>query len=55
MIRWAATFLIIAVIAAVFGVTGIVGVAVQLAWILFVVGLAFAVIAAIDNGRRRTP
>ena len=54
MIGWAATFLIIAVLAVVIGVTGVAGVAIQAAWILFVVGLALAVIAAI-SGRRRTP
>jgi uncharacterized membrane protein YtjA (UPF0391 family) len=54
MIGWAATFLIIAVIAAVVGVMGIAGIAIQLAWILFVVGLALAVIVAIGGGRRGT-
>jgi uncharacterized membrane protein YtjA (UPF0391 family) len=54
MIGWAATFLIIAAIAAVVGVVGIAGVAIQIAWILFVVGLALAVIVAIGGGRRGT-
>lgn len=54
MIGWAATFLIIAVLAAVLGVTGVAGVATQVAWTLFVVGLALAVIVAI-GGRRHTP
>ena len=54
MIGWAATFLIIAVIAAAVGVMGIAGIAIQLAWILFVVGLALAVLVAIGGGRRST-
>jgi len=52
MIGWAATFLIIALLAAVLGFTGIAGIAVQLAWILFVVGLALAVVFAIGGQRR---
>jgi len=54
MIGWAATFLIIALLAAVLGFTGIAGIAVQLAWVLFVVGLALAVMFAV-GGRRRSP
>jgi uncharacterized membrane protein YtjA (UPF0391 family) len=51
MISWAATFLILALIAAVLGLTGIAGIAIQIAWILFIVGLTLAVIYAI-RGRR---
>jgi uncharacterized membrane protein YtjA (UPF0391 family) len=51
MISWAVTFLIVALIAAVLGFAGIAGVATQIAWILFVVGLTLAVIFAI-TGRR---
>jgi len=51
MLRWAAIFLIIAIVAGVFGFTGIVGTAVNIAWILFVVGLILAVVFAI-MGRR---
>lgn len=51
MIAWAATFLIVALIAAVLGFTGIAGVATNIAWILFVVGLILAVVFAIA-GRR---
>ena len=43
MIPWAATFLIVALVAAVLGFAGIAGIATQIAWILFVVGLALAV------------
>jgi uncharacterized membrane protein YtjA (UPF0391 family) len=55
MIGWAAVFLAIAVVAAVLGASGMAGIANQLAWILFVVGLALAVIVAIGSGRRRSP
>lgn len=51
MIGWAATFLIVALIAAVLGFTGIAGVATNIAWILFVVGLVLAVVFALV-GRR---
>jgi uncharacterized membrane protein YtjA (UPF0391 family) len=51
MIGWAATFLIVALIAAVLGFTGIAGVATNIAWILFVVGLILAVVFALV-GRR---
>jgi len=51
MIPWAATFLIVALVAAVLGFAGIAGIATQIAWILFVVGLALAVIFAV-TGRR---
>ena len=53
MIGWSVTFLVIALLAAVLGFMGITGVAVKLAWSLFVVGLALAVIFAI-GGRRRS-
>lgn len=51
MIGWAATFFIIALIAGIFGFTGIAGAAVNIAWILFVVGLILAVIFVLV-GRR---
>lgn len=51
MISWAVTFLIIAIIAAIFGFSGIAGAATNIAWILFVVGLILAIIFAI-SGRR---
>jgi uncharacterized membrane protein YtjA (UPF0391 family) len=53
MIAWAATFLILALIAAALGFTGIAGIATQIAWILFVVGLILAVLFAIAD--KRTP
>jgi uncharacterized membrane protein YtjA (UPF0391 family) len=51
MIGWAVTFLVIALVAAVLGFTGIAGVATNIAWILFVVGLILALIFAVA-GRR---
>jgi uncharacterized membrane protein YtjA (UPF0391 family) len=52
MIGWAVTFLIIAIIAGVLGFSGIAGTAVNIAWILFVVGLILAVVFGL-MGRRR--
>jgi uncharacterized membrane protein YtjA (UPF0391 family) len=51
MLSWAVTFLIIAIIAAVFGMTGIAGTAVNIAWILAVVGIILAIVFAV-MGRR---
>lgn len=51
MIGWALTFLIIAIVAAIFGFSGIAGAATNIAWILFVVGLVLAIILAL-TGRR---
>ncbi len=47
MIGWALTFLIIGLIAAVLGFTGIAGAATNIAWILFVVGIVLAIIFAV--------
>jgi uncharacterized membrane protein YtjA (UPF0391 family) len=44
MLYWAAVFLIIAIVAGVLGLTGVAGTAMQIAWILFVVGLILAVV-----------
>jgi uncharacterized membrane protein YtjA (UPF0391 family) len=44
MIGWAATFLIIGLVAGLLGFTGIAGAAVNFAWILFVLGLILAVV-----------
>lgn len=51
MIRWAITFLIIALIAAVLGFGGIASVAKQVAWILAVIGIIFLVLGML-TGRR---
>jgi uncharacterized membrane protein YtjA (UPF0391 family) len=51
MISWAVTFLVIALIAAVLGFSGIAGTAVNLAWILAVVGIVLALVFGL-MGRR---
>ena len=51
MISWAITFFIIALIAAVLGFSGIAGTAVNIAWILAVLGIIFAVVFMV-LGRR---
>lgn len=51
MISWAATFLVLALIAAVLGLTGIAGLAANIAWTLFVVGVILAIVFAL-LGRR---
>jgi uncharacterized membrane protein YtjA (UPF0391 family) len=54
MIYWAAVFLIIGLVAGILGFSGIAGTAVNIAWILFVVGLIAAVIFFV-LGRRSPP
>ncbi len=54
MFGWAITFLVIALVAGVLGFSGIAGVATNIAWILFVVGLIMAVVFFL-MGRRRPP
>ena len=44
MFGWAITFLIVALVAGLLGFSGIAGVATNIAWILFVVGLIMAVL-----------
>ena len=51
MIGWAVTFFIVALIAAVLGFTGIAGAAVDIAWILVVIGIVLAIILMVI-GRR---
>ena len=51
MFGWAVTFFIIAIIAGLLGFSGIAGTAVNIAWILFVVGLILAIVFAL-LGRR---
>lgn len=51
MIGWAVTLLVIALIAAALGFSGIAGTAVDLAWILVVVGIIVAIVFVI-LGRR---
>jgi uncharacterized membrane protein YtjA (UPF0391 family) len=53
MIGLAAMFLIIAIVAAFLGLFGIAGVAANIAWTLFVVGLILAVVFALLGRRAR--
>jgi uncharacterized membrane protein YtjA (UPF0391 family) len=51
MIGWAATFLVLALIAAILGFSGIAGVAIQIAWILFLVGLVLGLLSILLRRR----
>ena len=53
MFSWAITFLIIAIVAAVLGLSGVAGMSMQIAWILFVVGLIMAVVFFVMGRRPR--
>lgn len=44
MLSWALTFLVIAIIAALLGFSGVAGAATNIAWLLFVVGLVVALV-----------
>ena len=44
MLSWAVVFLIVGLIAAVLGFTGVAGTAINIAWILAVVGIVLAII-----------
>jgi uncharacterized membrane protein YtjA (UPF0391 family) len=52
MFNWAIIFLVIALVAAVFGFSGVAGAATNIAWILFVVGLVLALVFVL-TGRKR--
>ncbi|GAB5413696.1 MAG: hypothetical protein Cons2KO_12990 [Congregibacter sp.] len=54
MIGWAVTFLIVALIAGLLGLSGIAAAAVDIAWILFVVGLVLSVIFFIMGRGRKS-
>jgi uncharacterized membrane protein YtjA (UPF0391 family) len=51
MLYWAAVFLVIGLVAALLGVTGVAGLSMNIAWILFIVGLILAVVFFV-MGRR---
>jgi uncharacterized membrane protein YtjA (UPF0391 family) len=53
MLNWSITFLVVGLIAAVLGFTGIAGAATQIAWILFVVFLVLFLVS-LFMGRGRT-
>ncbi len=54
MLNWAATFFVIAIVAAVFGFTNIAGSAIDIAKVLFFVFLVFAVVSLIFGRTRAT-
>lgn len=53
MLYWAAVFLVIALVAAVFGFGGIAGMSMNIAWILFIIGLILAVVFFVMGRRPR--
>ena len=53
MLDWTISFLIIAIIAAIFGFTGIAGAAVEMAKIIFVISLFLWLIAIVFKKRNR--
>jgi len=55
MLNWALTFLIVALIAAIFGFGGIAGTAAWIAQVLFVVFLVLFLVSALTGAVRRPP
>ena len=53
MFTWAALFLVIAIVAGVLGMTGVAGMSMQIAWILFISGLVLAVVFFVVGRRPR--
>jgi uncharacterized membrane protein YtjA (UPF0391 family) len=53
MIGWALTFLVVALVAALLGFTGVAAISMEIAWILFIVGLVLAVVFLIMGRRPR--
>lgn len=53
MFYWAAVFLLIGLVALVLGLGGLAGVSIQIAWILFIVGLIAAVVFFVIGRRPR--
>ncbi|HLB13351.1 MAG TPA: DUF1328 domain-containing protein [Burkholderiales bacterium] len=53
MLYWAAVFLVVALVAALLGFTGIAGLSMNIAWILFVIGLILAVVLFLMGRRPR--
>ena len=53
MLKWALVFLIVAIVAALLGFGGVAGMSMEIAWILFIVGLVIAAVLFI-MGRRPT-
>lgn len=53
MLYWAAVFLVIALVAGLLGFSGVAGVSMNIAWILFVIGLILAVVFFVLGRRPR--
>jgi uncharacterized membrane protein YtjA (UPF0391 family) len=53
MLYWAAVFLVIGVVAALLGFSGVAGLSMNMAWILFIIGLIFAVVFFVLGRRPR--
>jgi uncharacterized membrane protein YtjA (UPF0391 family) len=53
MFSWAIVFLVVALIAALLGFSGIAGASANIAWILFVIGLILAVVFFVMGRRPR--
>lgn len=53
MFTWAALFLVIAIVAGILGMSGVAGMSMQIAWILFVVGLVLAIVFFVLGRRPR--
>ena len=54
MFYWAAVFLVIGLVAMLFGAGGIAGVSMDIAWVLFIIGLVLAVVFFIMGRRPKT-
>lgn len=54
MLYYAVTFLVIALIAAVLGMSGVAGMASQIAWVLFAVGIILLVVNFLTGNRPRS-
>ena len=54
MLYYALTFLVIALIAALLGMSGVAGLASQIAWVLFAIGIILLVVNFITGNRPRS-
>jgi uncharacterized membrane protein YtjA (UPF0391 family) len=54
MLIWALAFLVIAILGGVLGLAGVVAVAVEIFWVLFIVGVVLLVIAFVAGRRSRS-
>lgn len=54
MLYYAVTFLVIALIAAVLGMSGVAGMASQIAWVLFAIGIILLVVNFLTGNRPRS-